>query len=62
MLQQIREHHLAAAGYVYIGMDHFARPDDELALAQREDQLYRNFRATRRMHCDLVAWALPRSA
>jgi oxygen-independent coproporphyrinogen III oxidase len=31
------------AGYVYIGMDHFARPSDELALAQRERTLYRNF-------------------
>ena len=34
---------LAAAGYVYIGMDHFAKPDDELAVAQREGSLYRNF-------------------
>ena len=29
--------------YVYIGMDHFARPDDELAVAQRERKLQRNF-------------------
>ncbi len=34
---------LTGAGYVYIGMDHFARPDDELAVAQREGTLYRNF-------------------
>jgi oxygen-independent coproporphyrinogen-3 oxidase len=34
---------LTGAGYVYIGMDHFARPDDELALAQRSGQLHRNF-------------------
>lgn len=34
---------LCAAGYVYIGMDHFAKPDDELARAQREKTLYRNF-------------------
>ena len=34
---------LAAAGYVDIGLDHFARPDDELALAQREGTLHRNF-------------------
>ena len=55
MLQQIGEH-LAAAGYVYIGMDHFARPDDELALAQREGQLYRNFQGySTHAHCDLVA-------
>jgi oxygen-independent coproporphyrinogen-3 oxidase len=31
------------AGYEYIGMDHFARPDDELARAQRERTLHRNF-------------------
>src|SRR5580698_10024625 len=31
------------AGYVYIGMDHFARPSDELAVAQRERTLHRNF-------------------
>lgn len=34
---------LTAAGYVYIGMDHFARADDELAVAQREKKLQRNF-------------------
>jgi oxygen-independent coproporphyrinogen-3 oxidase len=31
------------AGYVYIGMDHFALPGDELAVAQRERTLHRNF-------------------
>lgn len=30
-------------GYQFIGMDHFARPDDELAIAQREGHLHRNF-------------------
>lgn len=30
-------------GYIYIGMDHFAKPDDELAIAQRDGTLYRNF-------------------
>ncbi|MDO5505823.1 MAG: oxygen-independent coproporphyrinogen III oxidase [Pseudoxanthomonas suwonensis] len=34
---------LTAAGYVYIGMDHFALPDDELALAQANGGLHRNF-------------------
>jgi oxygen-independent coproporphyrinogen-3 oxidase len=34
---------LVAAGYVYIGMDHFVKPDDSLAVAQREGQLARNF-------------------
>lgn len=34
---------LTGSGYLYIGMDHFAKPDDELAIAQREKTLYRNF-------------------
>lgn len=34
---------LTAAGYIDIGLDHFARPDDELAIAQREGTLQRNF-------------------
>jgi oxygen-independent coproporphyrinogen-3 oxidase len=34
---------LEAAGFVHIGMDHFARPDDELAVAQRRGELKRNF-------------------
>ena len=46
---------LAAAGYVYIGMDHFAKPDDELAVAQREGTLYRNFQGySTHADCDLV--------
>ncbi|MEJ2480914.1 MAG: oxygen-independent coproporphyrinogen III oxidase [Acidihalobacter sp.] len=47
---------LTASGYVYIGMDHFARPDDELAVAQREGTLYRNFQGySTHADCDLVA-------
>lgn len=34
---------LTRAGYLYIGMDHFARPGDELALAQSQGRLQRNF-------------------
>ena len=34
---------LGEAGYVYIGMDHFALPDDELAVAQANGSLHRNF-------------------
>ncbi|KGM55584.1 coproporphyrinogen III oxidase [Lysobacter daejeonensis GH1-9] len=34
---------LTAAGYDYIGMDHFALPDDELSLAQQRGGLHRNF-------------------
>jgi len=46
---------LAEAGYVYIGMDHFARPDDELALAQRNGTLYRNFQGySTHADCDLI--------
>ncbi|MCP4285009.1 MAG: oxygen-independent coproporphyrinogen III oxidase [Gammaproteobacteria bacterium] len=48
--------HLEQAGYLYIGMDHFARPDDELAVAQREGTLYRNFQGySTHSDCDLVA-------
>lgn len=47
---------LTAAGYVYIGMDHFAKPNDELAVAQRERTLYRNFQGySTHSDCDLVA-------
>jgi len=34
---------LTRAGYLYIGMDHFAKPQDELAVAQRQGRLHRNF-------------------
>jgi len=34
---------LTRAGYLYIGMDHFAKPEDELAVAQRQGRLQRNF-------------------
>ncbi len=34
---------LTSAGYEFIGMDHFAKPDDELSVAMREKKLYRNF-------------------
>jgi oxygen-independent coproporphyrinogen-3 oxidase len=47
---------LTAAGYVYIGMDHFAKPDDELAVAQRDGTLYRNFQGySTHSECDLIA-------
>ncbi len=48
-------HKLLDAGYVYIGMDHFAKPDDELAIAQRENKLYRNFQGySTHSDCDLI--------
>ena len=47
---------LTEAGYVYIGMDHFARPEDELTLAQQNGTLYRNFQGySTHADCDLVA-------
>ncbi|NOZ38471.1 MAG: oxygen-independent coproporphyrinogen III oxidase [Gammaproteobacteria bacterium] len=47
---------LIAAGYVYIGMDHFAKPDDELAIAQANGLLYRNFQGySTHADCDLIA-------
>lgn len=47
--------HLTAAGYVLIGMDHFAKPDDPLARAQREGTLYRNFQGyATHADCDLI--------
>lgn len=46
---------VVGAGYVYIGMDHFARPDDELAKAQARQTLYRNFQGySTHAECDLV--------
>ena len=42
-LLQLAIEKLTAAGYLYIGMDHFALPDDELALAQARGGLHRNF-------------------
>ena len=42
-------------GYVYIGMDHFALPDDELAMAQENGTLHRNFQGyTTHSQCDLI--------
>jgi oxygen-independent coproporphyrinogen III oxidase len=47
---------LTGAGYVYIGMDHFAKPDDELAVAQREGKLHRNFQGySTHADCDLLS-------
>ncbi len=46
---------LLAEGYVYIGMDHFALPDDDLAVAQEEGTLHRNFQGyTTHSHCELI--------
>ena len=54
MLQRTIEQ-LTQAGYRYIGMDHFALPDDDLAIAQEEGTLQRNFQGyTTHGHCDLI--------
>jgi oxygen-independent coproporphyrinogen-3 oxidase len=48
---------LTGAGYVYIGMDHFALPGDELALAQQAGTLQRNFQGySTRADCDLIGF------
>lgn len=54
MLQQTISF-LTQAGYQYIGMDHFALPEDELAQAQRRGELHRNFQGyTTQGECDLL--------
>ena len=43
------------AGYVYIGMDHFALPNDSLAVAKRQGRLHRNFQGySTQPDCDLI--------
>ena len=50
---------LSAAGYEYIGMDHFARPSDELARARRDRTLHRNFQGyTTKAGTDLLGFGM----
>ncbi|HIW06063.1 MAG TPA: oxygen-independent coproporphyrinogen III oxidase [Candidatus Ignatzschineria merdigallinarum] len=50
---------LTEAGYVYIGMDHFAKPTDQLAIAQKEGLLYRNFQGySTHSDCDLIGMGI----
>ena len=50
---------LGAAGYVYIGMDHFAKPTDELAVAQAQRKLHRNFQGySTRPDCDMLSFGM----
>lgn len=50
---------LTDAGYVYIGMDHFAKPDNELAIAQQKGSLYRNFQGySTHAECDLIGMGI----
>jgi oxygen-independent coproporphyrinogen-3 oxidase len=53
-LQRLRD-----AGYVYIGLDHFAKPEDELNRARLNHSLHRNFQGyTTRAECDLVSFGI----
>lgn len=46
---------LTAAGYIYIGMDHFAQPDDDLCQARRDGSLQRNFQGySTQAECDMI--------
>ena len=46
---------MSEAGYQFIGMDHFAKKDNELAIAQNQQQLHRNFQGyTTHGNCDLL--------
>ena len=47
---------LLEVGYVYVGMDHFALPNDPLAVAKRQGRLHRNFQGySTQPDCDLIA-------
>jgi oxygen-independent coproporphyrinogen-3 oxidase len=47
---------MSEAGYVYVGMDHFALPNDALAVAKRQGRLHRNFQGySTQPDCDLIA-------
>ncbi|MBK8319049.1 MAG: oxygen-independent coproporphyrinogen III oxidase [Betaproteobacteria bacterium] len=50
---------LTDAGYVFIGMDHFAKPDDEMAIAQRQGRLHRNFQGySTYADCDMLSFGI----
>jgi oxygen-independent coproporphyrinogen-3 oxidase len=50
---------LTGAGYVFIGMDHFAKPDDDLSIALKEKKLYRNFQGySTNADADLYAFGI----
>ncbi len=56
---QLSIQRLTDAGYVFIGMDHFAKPDDELAVAQQRHTLYRNFQGySTHANCDLIGMGI----
>lgn len=50
---------LTSNGYEFIGMDHFAKPNDELSIALKEKKLYRNFQGySTHAGCDLYAFGI----
>jgi oxygen-independent coproporphyrinogen-3 oxidase len=50
---------LMSAGYVYIGMDHFALPDDSLSVAKRQGRLHRNFQGySTQPDCDMIGFGV----
>lgn len=54
-LMKLAVHNLNQQGYQLIGMDHFAKADDELAIAQKQGQLHRNFQGyTTHKHINLL--------
>jgi len=56
-LQQAVNETLGAAGYINIGLDHFAHPEDELVRAQQNKTLWRNFQGyTTHKDCDILAF------
>ena len=58
-LLQLGIRRLTEAGYVYIGMDHFAKPDDELTVAQRQGRLHRNFQGySTYSDCDMLSFGI----
>ena len=59
LLKLVIERLTRDGGYVYIGMDHFALPQDELAVAQREHKLQRNFQGySTRAGADIYAFGM----
>jgi oxygen-independent coproporphyrinogen-3 oxidase len=58
-LQKIVHDRLGLAGYLNIGMDHFAHPDDEMVRAQQNKTLWRNFQGyTTHKNCDIIAFGV----
>jgi oxygen-independent coproporphyrinogen-3 oxidase len=58
-LMQVGMEELTDAGYAFVGMDHFAKPDDPLMVAQRSKKLHRNFQGyTTHGDCDLIGMGM----